>query len=157
MKVLKKIPDEIDQFQGQLVVAVVGSDERPLRSANAWLDWRVFGSMTELLQRGVFKGELGERCLIPTYGKFHFERLIMLGAGPIFSEDYQPHTPTGREHWMALGSIIDQMIRSLKVEKVGLSLPRFEILDEERALLQSLQASSLRADATLFLARASQT
>lgn len=154
MKIFKKIPEELDAFEGQVVIAIVGSDERPLKATNAWLDWRLFGSISELLIRGVFKGDVGERCLIPTYGKFEFDRLIMLGGGEIFSENLLPTSDLGREHWMKLGSLIDEVTRSLKVEKLGLSLPRFDLIDHEKALLQSLQMSSLRADSSLFLARA---
>ena len=156
VKVLKKIPEELDQFEGSLVIAVVGRDEKPLKSTNAWLDWRVFGSMTEVIVRGLFKGELGEKCLIPTYGKFSFERLVMLGGGDLFDDSAYPTSSEGKERWMKIGAMIEETAQSLKVEKVGLSLPRFDLIDQERAVLQSLQASPLRADTSFFLARAHQ-
>lgn len=156
MKVFKKIPQELDVFDGQLMVAVIGSDEKPLRSTNAWLDWRLFGTMTELIVRGVFKGEFGEKCLIPTYGKFGFDRLVMLGAGSLFDDSVYPTSDAGRDKWQELGKMIEQTIRSLRTEKVGLSLPRFDLVDHERALLTSLQASPLKSDTALFVARAAQ-
>lgn len=156
MKVFKKIPQELDAFQGEVVVAIIGEDERPLRSTNAWLDWRLFGSLSEIVVRGLFKGELGEKCLVPTYGKFSFDRLILLGGGQLFDDSVYPSSEAGRERWLKIGAMIDDTIRHLKVEKLGLSLPRFELIDQERALLQSLEASPLRADASLFMARASQ-
>lgn len=156
MKVFKKIPLELDQFDGQVVVAVVGQDERPLRATNAWIDWRLFGSISELLVRDLFKGELGEKCLVPTYGKFSFDRLILLGGGNLFDDSVYPASEQGRERWMKIGALIDDTIRHLKVERVGLSLPRFDLVDQERALLANLEASPLRADTALFVSRASQ-
>jgi hypothetical protein len=157
VQVLKKIPEDLDAFEGELVVAVVGKDERPLRSTNAWIDWRLYGSLTNLLAKGLFQGELGEKCLLPTYGKFSFDRILLIGGGDLFEADVYPTSDRGRERWMSIGAQIDETLQSLRVEKVGLSLPRFDMADHERALLQSLQASPLRADIRLFVARATQT
>lgn len=156
MNVLKKIPEDLDQFDGQIIVAVVGSDEKPLRSTNAWLDWRLYGSLTELMVRGIFKGELGEKCLVPTYGKFSFDRLVMLGGGELFDDSAYPTSEAGKERWVKIGSLIDETLKSLNVTRFGLSLPRYDLVDQERALLQHLEASHLNASATLFLARAAQ-
>lgn len=156
MKVFKKIPQELDAFKGELVVAVIGEDERPLKSTNAWIDWRLFGSVSELIVRQMFKGELGEKCLIPTYGKFSFDRLVLLGGGNLFDDTVYPASEGGRDRWLKIGALIDETVRHLKVDKLGLSLPRFELVDQERALFQSLEASPLRADASLFVARAAQ-
>ncbi len=156
MKVLKKIPTELDQFEGDLVVAIIGEDERPLKSTNAWLDWRLYGTLTELILRGQFTGQMGEKCLLPTYGKFNFDRILMMGGGSLLNDAVYPTSEQGRETWIKIGNLVDETLRSLKVDKIGLSLPRFELIDQERALFQHLEASSLRADASLFVARAAQ-
>lgn len=155
MLVFKKIPQELDAFQGDLILAVVGADEKPLRSANAWLDWRVFGSMTELVVRGIFKADMGEKCLIPTYGRFPFDRIIMLGGGDLFNEEGVPNTDEGRDRWRNILEMVQQTLLSLKVEKVGLSLPRYEAAEQERILLQLLRESGLPEKTSLFLPRAS--
>jgi len=156
VNVLKKIPEDLDQFEGQIVISIVGSDEKPLRSTNAWLDWRLYGTLTELMVRNLFKGEIGEKCLVPTYGKFNFDRLVMIGGGNLFDDSVYPTSEAGRERWLKIGSSIVETLNALKVDKFGLSLPRFELVDQERALLSHLEASELKSDATLFLARAAQ-
>ena len=39
--IFKKIPEELDGFDGDLVISIVGKDEVPLRATNAWLDWQL--------------------------------------------------------------------------------------------------------------------
>src|SRR5690606_35282312 len=117
----------------------IGKDERPLKSTNAWIDWRLYGSLSELISRGMFKADLGERCMIPTYGKFAFDRLVLLGADRIFDDSYFPESEAGRQRWDQVIRHIEQLIRSLRLESVGLSLPRFDSSDQELALLQMIK------------------
>jgi len=153
MMVFKKIPDDLDQFNGDIVVAVVGSDEKPLKATNAWLDWRLFGTLNELMARGYFNAGLGEKCMIPTYGRFEFDRLVLLGAGPLFDQAAWPETESGRDVWKQVIQHIEATLASLKVNRVGLSLPRYELADQERALLQHFERAHLPTDLSLFLSR----
>jgi len=155
MLVFKKIPEELDTFEADIVVSVVGSDEKPLRSTNAWLDWRLFGTVTELMARRPFKGELGEKCLLPTYGRFRFDRLILLGADEIFHVHSLPSDEEGERRWKKIAQILEVTISSLNVSKVGLSLPRYEVAEHERALMRILQNTNLPKNTSLFLSRAS--
>ncbi|MDB5038196.1 MAG: cytosol aminopeptidase [Bacteriovoracaceae bacterium] len=155
MFVFKQIPVDLDTFDGNMILAVVGEDERPLRAANAWLDWRLYGSISELILRGLFHGRLGEKCLIPTYGKFKFDRLVLVGGGNLFDDSVYPTIENGSIRWNEIADLIDRTIQSLKVEKIGLSLPRFDLADHERALLKTLQASRLPGNTSLFMSRAS--
>jgi hypothetical protein len=154
MLVFKKIPDELDQFEADLVVAVVGSDEKPLRSTNAWLDWRLYGSLTDLMAKGLFKGELGEKCLLPTYGRFKFDRLILLGADEIFDVHSLPSDEEGSRRWMKIAQILEATVGALNVGRVGLSLPRYEVAEHERALMRILQSTQWPKNTSLFLSRA---
>jgi hypothetical protein len=156
MLVFKKIPDELDSFDGDLVAAIIGEDERPLQSTNAWLDWRLFGSISELINRGIFTGKLGEKCLMPTYGKFNFDRLILVGGGELFDGISFPSTEEGLSRWNTIADIVNETISSLNVEKIGLSLPRFVAADQEKALLKCLQSSHLPVSTNLFMSRASK-
>ena|GEM_PF-4839639 len=151
----KKIPEELDAFEGDVVISVVGKDERPLRSTNAWLDWRLYGTMSELIVREVFKGELGEKCMLPTYGRFQFDRLIMLGGDTLFDEEGVPNTNEGSERWREVMQCLEQTLNSLKVTRVGLSLPRYEAAEQERLLLKILKEAQLPDRTSLFLSRAS--
>ena len=153
MQVFKRIPEDIDAYQGDLMIAVIGSDEKPLRSTNAWLDWRLFGTLSSLISRNLFHGHLGEKCLIPTYGKFDFDRLILLGGGPLFEESLYPTSLQGEEHWRKIGIAIDETARSLKVDRFGLSLPRYDLIDLENAAVKNL-SSSVTGQASFFMSRA---
>lgn len=154
MQIFKRIPEELDAFKGDIVLAVVAEDERPLRAANAWLDWRLYGTLSDIISRGIFNGKFGEKCLLPTYRKFHFNRLILLGGGPFFENSISPVDEVGQRQWAELAILIDQTIRSLHVNTLGLCLPRFEIADHERALFKTLQSSPLPSSTHLFMARA---
>lgn len=153
MFVFKKIPEELDEYKGTLVVAVVGKDERPLRATNAWIDWRLFGSITQSLHRGIFHGDLGEKMMVPTYGRFSFDRVILIGAGEIFTHEAMPHTEEGRERWRSIANQIAETAESLRVKELGLSLPRFELSEQEQALLRILQSAHLPTETSLFLSR----
>ena len=155
MLVFKKIPEELDAFDAELVVAVVGSDERPLKSTNAWIDWRLYGSISELISRKLFRAELGEKCMLPTYGRFKFDRLVLVGADEIFNVHSLPSDEDGSLRWRKIAQLLEQTIQSLRVEKVGLSLPRYEVAEHEKALLKILQNSALPKSTSLFLSRAS--
>jgi hypothetical protein len=155
MFVFKQIPADLDQFTGDMVLAVVGEDERPLKAANSWLDWRLYGSISQLLIQGLFTGRLGEKCLLPTYGKFKFDRLILVGGGNLFDDSVYPTAESGSTRWMEISDVIHRTIQSLRVEKIGLSLPRFDLQDHERALLKTLQSTRLPTGTSLFLSRAS--
>jgi len=152
--VFKKIPEELDAFEGEVILAVVGKDEKPLRSTNAWLDWRLYGVLTELMVRGVFQGEMGEKCLVPTYGRFGFDRLILLGGDTLFDEEGVPNTEEGARRWKTLLGHLEVTLRSLKVSKVGLSLPRYEAAEQERLLLKLVREAELPKQTSLFLSRA---
>ena len=150
MVVFKHIPSELDAFAGDVLLCVVGEDERPLKASNAWIDWRLFGTLTELIVRGVFSGKLGEKCLIPTYGKFKFDRLVLVGGGPLFD------SPVHDDHWLNIADVLAKTAQSLKVHNIGLSLPRYDLLDHEKAVVKVLQTSQLPNSTCLFISRAAQ-
>ena len=67
-----------------------------------------------------------------------------------------PSEESGKERWMTIGNNISETIQSLKVETIGLSLPRFELADHERALLRTLKATRLPSTTSLFISRVSE-
>ena len=64
-------------------LAVVGffSDERPLRGAAGRADWRLCGTISELLVSGRMRGKKGEAALVPAFGRLAVESVLVLGLG----------------------------------------------------------------------------
>jgi hypothetical protein len=56
-------------------------DERPLRGAAGYIDWRLCGALSRVLGGGRFVGALGDALLFPTGGRLCFSRIFCFGAG----------------------------------------------------------------------------
>ena len=147
MQVFKEIPHDLDHFEGDLVIAVVPEDERPLKGCNAWIDWRLYGTLTALLSRSYFCGRVNEKCLLPTYGKFRFDRLVLIGAGPLEGLSLEPL------QWVQTLDLIRHTVEALKSQKIGLALPRLHLSEREQALLRIVQESHLPTQTSVFLPR----
>ena len=50
--------------------------------------------------------------------------------------------------------MIESTLQSLKVKKIGLSLPRYELAEQEKALLHLFERAKLSEDVALFVSRA---
>lgn len=75
--------EAIDALEGvDAFCLMVASDDRPLSGAAGFLDWRLLGALSRVLLNGFFKGELGEKLLIPTQGKVPPVKAFALGVGP---------------------------------------------------------------------------
>jgi hypothetical protein len=59
----------------------VGEDERPLVGLAGLCDWRLSGSLSRMLRRGLVKGEEGEALLTPGL-RLGFRKLFLFGMGP---------------------------------------------------------------------------
>ena len=57
-------------------------DERPLRGAAGYVDWRLCGALSRVLQDGRFTGQHGDALLFPTLGRLAPPRIFCFGAGP---------------------------------------------------------------------------
>ena len=79
---------------------------------------------------------------------------MLLGGGKLLDDSVYPASSTGESRWREISTLINETADSLKVGRIGLSLPRFELADQERALLKSLQASHLPVNTSLFMSRA---
>lgn len=75
--------DSIDALEGvDAFCLMVASDERPLSGAAGFLDWRLLGALSRVLLDGFFKGERGEKLLLPTQGKVPPVKAFAVGVGP---------------------------------------------------------------------------
>jgi Cytosol aminopeptidase family, N-terminal domain len=108
--------DAIDALEGiDAFCLLVASDERPLSGAAGYLDWRLLGALSRVLLQGFFKGDLGEKLLIPTQGQVPPVKAFALGVGPGASVDVG-----------VLEEALDQAAQVLKkagVGSVALALP----------------------------------
>lgn len=144
--ILKDIPKDLDVFDGEILISLVAEDEKPLLGVNAWIDWRLYGTITQLMFSGYFKAQLGEKCLLPTYGKFKFDRIVMIGMGPCKDREIG---------WGSIFQIVRETTESLKVDNMGLCLPRFSMSEYERQTLKTIQESHLPFQTSIFVSRSS--
>jgi hypothetical protein len=71
---------------GDLFVAPIFSDVRPLRGAAGLVDWRLNGHLSERLREQRFTGARGERLLLPTR-RLPWRGVLALGLGPTHEFD----------------------------------------------------------------------
>jgi len=100
----------------------VGEDERPLRGAAGFLDWRLAGSLSRVLASGLFTGQAGDALLLSTLGRIAIPRAFAIGVGPgALTED-------------ALASalkIAAQVLKKVRAESVAMELPGAGSLPEQ--------------------------
>lgn len=77
----------LDELKSEALALTFFQDERPLRGALGLVDWRLCGQISRILLRGQARGSLGEAVLVPTRPRFPFDKLILVGAGPIDAFD----------------------------------------------------------------------
>lgn len=59
----------------------VGEDERPLRGTAGYVDWRLCGGLSRVVQEGFFTGREGEWLLLPSNGRLSMSRIFVVGVG----------------------------------------------------------------------------
>lgn len=100
----------------------VAEDERPLKGAAGWVDWRICGGLSRVLKDGFFVGAQADSLLVPTLGRFPMPRIFVIGLGP--SKAMSPDS-LGR----ALAKAAE-VLGKAKMESVALELPGEGVLDE---------------------------
>lgn len=71
----------LPRVEADLAAAGFFADDRPLRGIAGMADWRLCGLISELLEQGRLRGELGEAILIPSGGRLRAPRVLLLGLG----------------------------------------------------------------------------
>ncbi len=74
--------ESIDELQVDTIALGMTTDVRPLIGAAGYIDWRLCGHLSRLMQRGVVTGERMEKVLFPTLGRLPAARLLLFGWGP---------------------------------------------------------------------------
>jgi len=113
----------VDGLTGYDAVCVlITEDERPLEGAAGFIDWRLGGALSRVLQSGFFVGTPGEKLLVPTDQKLPAPRLFAMGLGP-----RKGVTPLGVEHALTAAAT---MVTKAGMKSVALSVSRVPQLDD---------------------------
>jgi leucyl aminopeptidase len=118
----------------------VAEDERPLRGAAGYVDWRMCGALSRVLRENFFTGGEQDSLLLPTGGRFPASRIFVLGLGRSSKLDADA---LGR----ALGRAAETLTRA-RAESVAVELPGESTLDD------GVRAGALKAQ---FLPRMGKT
>jgi leucyl aminopeptidase len=113
----------LDSLEGvDALCLFVGEDDRPLPGSAGYVDWRLCGSLSRILQSGFFVGAREDSLLLPTDGGFSVPRVFVIGLGQRRSLDAS-----------SLGEALGHAARVLakaKVEAVALEIPGSGALDD---------------------------
>lgn len=72
---------DIDKIETEAIVLLFFSNERPLKGATGLIDWRMNGSISRLISKGMISGEKGEATLILPSRRIKSEKILMAGLG----------------------------------------------------------------------------
>jgi len=81
-KLLEPSLDALDELDVDAIVIGLSTDCRPLRGATGYIDWRLCGQLSALMQDGSITGASGERVLTPSHSGLRARRLFVFGFGP---------------------------------------------------------------------------
>ena len=65
----------------EALLLFVAEDDRPLPAAAGYVDWRLAGGLSRILQRDIFAGTPGDSLLMPSGGGLAPERIFVHGLG----------------------------------------------------------------------------
>lgn len=120
----------LDALQGvDALCLFVGEDDRPLPGSAGYVDWRMCGSLSRILQSGFFVGAREDSLLMPTDGRFSVPRVFVIGLG-------QRRGLNASSLGEALANA-GRVLARARVEAVALEIPGAGALDE------SVRASAL--------------
>lgn len=105
----------LDEVAGEAIALGVFADERPLRGAAGFVDWRLNGALSRCMMADRFRAEPGEALLYPDRGRLSFGRVLLwgLGARPEFDES----------RWRAACVGILRALRGMEVSRFAAPVP----------------------------------
>jgi len=113
----------LDSLEGvDALCLFVGEDDRPLPGSAGYVDWRLCGALSRVLQSGFFVGARDDSLLLPTDGRFPVPRIFVIGLGRRKGLDAS-----------SLGQALanaGQVLARARVEAVALEIPGTGALDE---------------------------
>lgn len=124
--------ESLDALQGvEALCLFVAEDDRPLPGTAGYVDWRLCGALSRLLQAGFFTGKRSDWLLLPSDGKLPVPRIFAVGVGQRRALDAE-----------TLGEVMSEAAEVLsraRMESVALEVPEAKGVDEAaraRALLE---------------------
>jgi hypothetical protein len=113
----------LDALQGvDSLCLFVGEDDRPLPGSAGYVDWRLCGALSRVLQSGFFVGALEDSLLLPSDGRFPLPRIFVMGLGRRQGLD-----ASSLGEAMAFAA---RVMAKARVQGVALEVPGAGLLDE---------------------------
>ncbi|MDI7258950.1 MAG: M17 family peptidase N-terminal domain-containing protein [Thermodesulfobacteriota bacterium] len=108
-------PEKVDVQDCDVLVTGLFEDERPLRGASGWIDWRLNGMLSHLLIEDKLTGNWKEKTLIPSHGRITPKLILLFGLGK--AQDYS------YLHVREVFPFFLETLKNLKAPTLCLSLP----------------------------------
>lgn len=116
--------DTLDALEGLEALCVfIAENERPLVGAAGYVDWRMCGRLSRLLEEAFFTGVAGDSLLVATGGAIGIPRVFALGMGRT--------GPLPRERVDGLLASAAEVLRKAGIREVALELPLGAALEPE--------------------------
>lgn len=77
----------LDRLSGEVLLCSLFEEERPPRGVAGLLDFRLGARLSRMCVDGFLTGRAGERVLVPGRPKVSFDKIVILGLGPIETFD----------------------------------------------------------------------
>ena len=120
----------LDHLDHDDLVLWIASDERPLKAAAGYVDWRCNGWLSRLVTSGQFRCERGEQLLTLSQGRLRAKRVFLVGLG----EQKSFHSRGAEE----IGALSAKMLVSAAASDIALGLPGTGDADAHAELLQTV-------------------
>ena len=73
--------EALDRLEADVLLLSVFDDDRPLKGAAGYCDWRLNGRLSRMLLNGSFKSQAEEVLLTDTAGRIPVPRVLLFGLG----------------------------------------------------------------------------
>lgn len=106
---------KLDGIHADALVLYLFENDAPLTAVAGLVDWRLCGALSRLLLSGRLTCRPGETLLMPTAGRFPFDRMLVMGLGP--------RRALHREEVAAEVRRAFEILRLLRTHSAALALP----------------------------------
>jgi hypothetical protein len=128
---VKLFSGPVHRAPGDAMLVPLPEDERPLRGDAGIADWRLVGTISDLVASGFCSGRLGEATLVPAGGRLAAERILLFGVGPVAGMHGR-----GLERALTFAGV---KLLGIRARAAVLALPEgLEVATEARTLLLGL-------------------